>query len=182
MRSFIRIVCILSLYDRWPQKRPSILYQFLIQKLSTFTTDTAGQLDVLWHDSDTLGVNGAQVGIFEEANEVSLGSFLQSHDGGRLEAEVSLEILSDFTDQALERQFADEELSALLVTTDLTESDGTGPVPVRLLDSSGSGGRFASSLGCKLLARSLTSRRFTCGLLGTSHCVDVLSLLSITKM
>ena len=182
MRSFIRIVCILSLYDRWPQKRPSILYQFLIQKLSTFTTDTAGQLDVLWHDSDTLGVNGAQVGIFEEANEVSLGSFLQSHDGGRLEAEVSLEILSDFTDQALERQFADQELSALLVTTDFTKSDGTGPVPVRLLDSSGSGGRFASSLGGKLLARSFTSRRFTCGLLGTSHCVDVLSLLCLTKM
>jgi len=33
--------------------------------------------------------------------------------------------LSDFTDQALEGQLADEELSRLLVTTNLTESDGT---------------------------------------------------------
>ena len=170
MRSFIRIVCILSLYDRWPQKRPSILYQFLIQKLSTFTTDTAGQLDVLWHDSDTLGVNGAQVGIFEEANEVSLGSFLQSHDGGRLEAEVSLEILSDFTDQALEGQLADQQLGALLVSADLTQSDGAGPVTVGLLDATGRGGRLASGFGSQLLARGLASGGLASGLLGAGHC------------
>lgn len=34
-------------------------------RLSTLTTDTTSQLDVLWHDSDTLGVDGAQVGVFE---------------------------------------------------------------------------------------------------------------------
>ena len=141
----------------------------LREKLSTFATDTTGQLDVLWHDGDTLGVDSAQVGVFEETNEVSLGSFLQSHDGGRLEAEISLEVLSDLTDEPLERKLADEELSALLVTTDLTKSDGTGPVPVGLLHSTGSRGRFASSLGCKLLARSLSSGRFTSGLLSTGH-------------
>ena len=150
--------------------------------LSTLSADTAGELDVLGHDGDTLGVDGAQVGVFEESYEVGFGSFLEGHDSRALETEISFEVLGDFTDQALEGKLADEELSALLVTTDLTKSDGTGPVPVRLLDSTGSGGRFASSLGGKLLARSLTSRRFTCGLLGTSHCVDVLSLLSITKM
>ena len=141
----------------------------LREKLSTFATDTTGQLDVLWHDGDTLGVDSAQVGVFEETNEVSLGSFLQSHDGGRLEAEISLEVLSDLTDEPLERKLADEELSALLVTTDLTKSDGTGPVPVGLLHSTGSRGRFASGLGCKLLARSLSSGRFTGGLLSTGH-------------
>jgi histone H3 len=108
--------------------------------LSTLTTDATGKLDVLGHDGHTLGVDGAQVGIFEKTNEVSLGSFLQGHDGGGLETEVSLEILSNLTDQTLEGEFADEELSALLVTTDLTESDGSGPVPVRLLDTSGGGG------------------------------------------
>ena len=143
-----------------------------IRKLGAFATDTAGQLDVLWHNGDTLGVDCAQVGVFEETDEVSLGSFLQSHNGGRLEAEVSLEILSDLTDEPLERKLADEELSALLVTTDLTESDGSRPVPVGLLHSTGSGGRFASSLGCKLLARSLSSSRFTGGLLGTGHLDD----------
>ena len=33
--------------------------------LGTFTTDTSGQLDILGHDGDTLGMDGAQVGIFK---------------------------------------------------------------------------------------------------------------------
>ena len=140
-----------------------------MQCLSTFSADTASQLDILWHNGDTLGVDSAQVGIFEKANEVSLGSFLKSHHGGRLETQISLEVLSDLTHQPLERQFADEELGALLVTTDLTESNGTGPVPVRFLDSAGGRGGFASSLGGKLLARGLASGGFTGGLLSTSH-------------
>ena len=41
-----------------------------IVNLSTLTTDTTSQLDVLWHDGDTLGMDSAQVGIFEETNEV----------------------------------------------------------------------------------------------------------------
>jgi len=40
--------------------------------LSTLSTDTAGELDVLGHDGDTLGVDGAQVGVFEESYEVGL--------------------------------------------------------------------------------------------------------------
>ena len=127
------------------------------RKLGAFATDTTGQLDVLWHDGHTLGVDGAQVGVFEKTNKVGLGSFLQSHNGRGLEAEVSLEILSNLTDEPLERKLADEELGALLVTTDLTESDGTGPVPVGFLNSTGGRGGFASSLGCKLLARRLAS-------------------------
>ena len=138
-------------------KGAGLVYERKIKKLSALSSDTAGQLDILWHDGDTLGVDGAQVGIFEKTNEVSLGSFLQSHNGGRLEAEVGLEVLSDLTDEPLERKLADEELGALLVTTNLTESDGTGPVPVGLLDSTGSRGGFASSLGGKLLARGFPS-------------------------
>jgi len=70
-------------------------------------------------------VDGAQVGVLKERDEVSLNGLLESTDGGRLEAKVRLEVLSDFTDQALERQLADQQLGGLLVTTDFTESDGT---------------------------------------------------------
>ena len=137
--------------------------------LGTFTTDTSGQLDVLGHDGDTLGVDGAQVGVLEETYQVSLGGFLKGHDSRGLEAEISLEVLGDFTDQALEGQLPDEELSALLVTTDLTEGDGSGPVTMGFLDTSCSRGGLASSLGGELLAWGLASGRFTGGLLGTSH-------------
>ena len=137
--------------------------------LGTFTTDTSGQLDVLGHDGDTLGVDGAQVGVFEQTNQVSLRGFLKGHDSRGLETEISLEVLGDFTDQALERQLPDEELSALLVTTDLTESHGSWPVTVGFLDASCGRGGFASSLGGELLAWGLASSGFTGGLLGTSH-------------
>jgi histone H3 len=137
--------------------------------LSTLSADTAGELDVLGHDGDTLGVDGAQVGVFEESYEVGLGSFLEGHDGGGLETEVSLEVLGDFTDKTLEGQLADEELSALLVPPDFTESDGTGPVPVGLLDASCGRGGLASCLGGELLAWGLASGGLAGGLLGTSH-------------
>jgi histone H3 len=142
----------------------------LINNLSTFSTDAASELDVLGHDGDTLGVDGAQVGVLKETNQVSLRGLLESHDSGRLETEVSLEVLSNFTDKTLEGQLADEELGGLLVTTDLTESNGTGTITMGLLDSSGSWGRLAGSLGGELLPGGLASGGLASGLLGTGHC------------
>ena len=93
--------------------------------LVALASEAAGELDVLALDGDTLGVDGAEVGVLEEGDEVGLNRLLERTDGGALEAEVGLEVLSDLTDKTLERQLADEELSRLLVATDLTESDGT---------------------------------------------------------
>ena len=73
---------------------------------------------------EELTMDGAQVGIFEEGDEVSLDGLLESTDGRRLETKVRLEVLGDFTDETLEGELADQELGGLLVTTDLTESDG----------------------------------------------------------
>ena len=53
-------------------------------------------------DGNSLGVDGTQVGVLEQGNEISLNGLLESTDGGRLEAEVRLEVLGDFTDQTLE--------------------------------------------------------------------------------
>ena len=38
--------------------------------LGTLTADSAGKLDVLGHDGDTLGVDGAKVGILEKSDLV----------------------------------------------------------------------------------------------------------------
>ena len=141
----------------------------VVSDLSTLTTDTAGKLDVLWHDGDTLGVDSAQVGVLEKTNKVGLAGLLEGHNGGALEAKVSLEVLGNLTDKALEGQLADEELSGFLVSSDLTESNSSWPVPVGLLDSSGGGSRFTGSLGGQLFSGGLASGGFTSGLLGTSH-------------
>ena len=140
--------------------------------LSSLTTDAPGQLDVLGHDGDTLGVDSAQVGIFEKTNKVSLRGFLEGHNGRRLETQVSLEVLSDLTDKTLEGQLADQKFGGLLVTTDLTESDGTGTVTMGFLDSTGGGGALTGSLGGQLFTGGFASGRFTGGLLGTGHLVS----------
>ncbi len=107
------------------------------RSLTALTTEAAGELDVLALDGDTLGVDGAEVGVLEERDEVGLDGLLESADGRRLEAEIGLEVLGNLTNKTLEGELADEELSRLLVTTNLTESDGSGLVAVRLLDTTG---------------------------------------------
>ena len=46
--------------------------------VSSLATDSPGQLDVLGHDGDTLGVDGAQVGVLEQTDEVSLAGLPES--------------------------------------------------------------------------------------------------------
>ncbi|CAL8136754.1 unnamed protein product [Orchesella dallaii] len=145
--------------------------QPIYMNLSTFSSDTSGQLDIFGHDGDTLGVNCTQVGVLKKTNQVSFRGFLQSHNSRALETQVGLEILSDFSNKPLEGQLADEELSALLVTTDFSEGDGTRAITMGLLDTSGGWGTLTSCLRRKLLTRSFSSRGFTGSLLGTSHFV-----------
>ena len=137
--------------------------------LSSLSSDSPGQLDVLGHDGDSLGVDSAQVGILEQTDEVSLAGLLESHDSRGLEPEVSLEVLGDLSHQTLEGKLPDEQLSGLLVSPDLSECDSSWPVSVRLLDSSSGWSRFSCSLGGQLLSWSLSSSGFSCSLLGTSH-------------
>ena len=68
-----------------------------------------------------------QIGVLKQTNQVCLTCLLESHHGRTLEPEISLEILSNLTNQTLEWQLADEKLSRLLVTTDFTESDSSRP-------------------------------------------------------
>eukprot|EP00962_Isochrysis_galbana_P034821 scaffold11852_cov106-Isochrysis_galbana.AAC.2 len=107
--------------------------------LSPLATDAAGQLDVLGHDGDALGVDGAQVGVLEEAHK------------------------------ALERELADQELGRLLVPADLTERDGAWAVAVGLLDAACGRGRLAGGLGGQLLPGRLAAGGLARGLLGAGH-------------
>jgi hypothetical protein len=137
--------------------------------LRSFATESSGKLNILALDSDTLSVDGAKIGILEERDEVGLNGFLEGTDGRGLEAEIGLEVLGDFTNETLERELSDQKLGRLLVTTDLTESDGTRLISVRLLDTTMAWGTLTSSLVSKLFTRSLSSGGFTGGLLGTGH-------------
>ena len=69
-------------------------------------------------------MDGAEVGVLEETNEVGLRP-LEREDGGALEAEVRLKS-GRLADEALERELADQEVRGLLVPADLAERDGAG--------------------------------------------------------
>ena len=128
-----------------------------LSTLCSLSADSAGQLNVLGHDGDALGVDGAQVGVFKETNKVSLASFLKSHHSGALETQIGLEILSDFSHKTLEGQLADQQLGGFLVTTDLTKSDCTRSVTMRFLDSTGGRSALTSCLCGELFAWSFST-------------------------
>jgi len=114
-------------------------------------------------------VDRAKIRVLEQTDQISLGSFLESSDGGRLETKIGLEVLSDLTDQTLERQLADQKLGRFLVSSDFSESDGSGSVTVGLLDSASGRRALPGGLGGQLLARRFAAGRLSGGLLGTSH-------------
>ena len=71
-------------------------------------------------------------------SEVCFDCFLECPYGGRLKSEIRLEILCDFPDKALEREFTNQELSRFLVAADFAQSDCARAVTMGFLDAAGS--------------------------------------------
>ena len=141
----------------WLLKEPFVCLVLQRSGLGAFTTDSAGKLNVFGHDGDSLGVDGAQVGVLKQTNKIGLAGFLKGHHGRALETQISLEVLSDLTDQTLEGQLAYQQFCGFLVTPDLTKSHSTGPVTMRFLDSTSGRRALTSGLGGQLLTGSFSS-------------------------
>ncbi|KAH0466512.1 hypothetical protein IEQ34_003750 [Dendrobium chrysotoxum] len=101
--------------------------------------------------------------------DVRLRSLLKSGDGRTLESEISLEILSNFTDQALERKFADKELGTLLVLPDLPQRNCSRTETMRFLYAAGRRRRLPRRLGGQLLPWGLAAGRLASSLLRPRH-------------
>ena len=140
-----------------------------IKSSGALTADSAGELHVLGHDGDSLGVDGAEVGVLEETDHVGLRGLLEGKDGGGLETEVVSELTGDLSDESLEWELSDEELSGLLESADLTESDGSWSESVWLLDSTGGLGLLGGSLVGDVLSWVLGAGVLAGGVLGAGH-------------
>jgi hypothetical protein len=46
------------------------------------SSQTTSKLDILGLDGDTLGMDGAEIGVREERDEIGLSRLLESADGG----------------------------------------------------------------------------------------------------
>jgi hypothetical protein len=76
---------------------------------------------VLGHDGDALHVNGTQVGVLKQSNEVSFQSLLEGKYSHALETTVQLELLSNLSYQTLEWCLANQKVSRVLVSPDLSK-------------------------------------------------------------
>jgi hypothetical protein len=79
------------------------------------------KLHVLLHDCYVLGVKGTQVCVLKQSNEVHLQSLLEGKYSSALEMNVILEILSKLSYQTLEWHLANQKVSRLLVSLDLSK-------------------------------------------------------------
>ena len=104
-------------------------------------------------------MDGAKVCVLKESDEVCFSSFLKSKNCRALETKVSLELLSDLANQALEWELANEELSRLLVSPDFSEGDSAWAISVGLLHASSGWGILAGCLGGELLTRGPKEKR-----------------------
>jgi hypothetical protein len=84
-----------------PDLNPSLSRSFY-SNLRAFPANTTCQLNVFWHNSYTLCVNCAKVGVFKKANKISLCCLLESEYSSSLETEITLEVLGNLTHQTLE--------------------------------------------------------------------------------
>ena len=142
----------------------------------SLTSDSSGELHILWHDGDSLGVDGTEVGVLEESNHVGLGGLLEGEHGGGLESQVGLEIGGDFSHESLERKLSNEELGGFLILSDHSEGDGSWSESMGLLDS----GHWDGGLGGldNHLSWGLGAGSFSSGLLGSCHFNFILIIIS----
>ncbi|TLS20546.1 uncharacterized protein PpBr36_11228 [Pyricularia pennisetigena] len=108
--SFIEPSCLLS----WTPSKPIAPYP-------------PRKLNILLHDRDAFGVDGAQIG---------LSGLLQSQDGMGLPPELFIDgtdVMGNLMNEPGERQLAHEQTGALLIAPDLAQSDSSWAVPSCLL-------------------------------------------------
>ena len=136
----------------------------------SLSSDSSGELHVLWHDGNSLGVDGAQVGVLEKTNHVGLGSLLEGKDGRGLESEVRLEVRGDFSNESLEWEFSNEELSRFLESSDFSEGNSSWSESVGSLDTSWSWSFTLGLLVSNVLSWLFSTGHFSSGMLGSCHC------------
>ena len=86
--------------------------------VAALAADAECELHVPWHYGHAFGVDCAQVGVLEEADEAGFRRLVEGEEGGGLEAKVvavgCFEVGGDLADEALEGALLDQELGGLL--------------------------------------------------------------------
>mmetsp|Transcript_12929 Transcript_12929/g.19584 ORF Transcript_12929/g.19584 Transcript_12929/m.19584 type:complete len:234 (+) Transcript_12929:417-1118(+) len=94
---------------------------------SSFTPQSSCQIHVADHDGHPLGVDGAEVGIFEQPHHVGFAGLLQGQDSLGLESVLLILLCGpgDLANQTLKGELLHQQVGALLVLSNLAKSNCT---------------------------------------------------------
>ena len=146
----------------------------MIIKSESVTSNSLGELKISGHDGDSLGVDSAEVGVFEEGDQVSFSGFLEGQDCRWLESEFLFPLVRDFSDHSLEGEFSNEEISWFLIFSDFSQGNCSGFESVGFLDSCGDWSWFSGNLlGNQLFSGDLLGCGFSCCLFCSGHLIII---------
>ena len=74
------------------------------------SSNTFRQLEVLGHDSHSLGMDSAEVSVLKQRNQISFSSFLEGKNCLALEPDFLFELGCDFSHQSLEGELSDQQV------------------------------------------------------------------------
>lgn len=94
---------------------------------------------------------------------------MESEDSRGLESQVILEFRGNFSNKSLEWEFSNEEFSALLESSDFSESDCARSESVGLLDTTSSSSGLLCLFVSNVLSWGLATSVLSCGLLSSCH-------------
>ena len=109
--------------------------------------NASGQLDVLWHDGNSFGVDGTQVGVFKLAKKIGLRCLLQCQDCPTGKVQSPFQVLGNLPHQTLKWEPPDQQLGRLLISMNFSEGHHTQPVSLGFL--------LSCRLCCALLLKRL---------------------------
>ena len=90
----------------------------------SLSSDSPGKVHVLLHDGGSLGVDGTQVGVLEDAYQVGLRCFLEGFECLAPEhGDLIGDGTEDLSDESLEGGSLDESVGGLLVSLDFSQGD-----------------------------------------------------------
>ena len=86
-----------------------------------------------------------------------------------MESELLVESVGNFSDESLEWELSEEEISGLLISSDFSEGDGTWSESVWFFDTTSGSGSFSGGLSGKGFLWGFSRGRFSGGLFSSGH-------------
>ena len=114
------LVCHHQCFFVFSSRSVSLSFGFLL------APNASCELNISNHDGDSFGVNGCQIGIFEQMDEIIFRGFLQGHQGlacpAKLLAWTSEMVLGHLSHESGKGQFPQQQISRPLITLHHTKT------------------------------------------------------------